>query len=156
MIGIKTDASPPDNKAVDNKLTGDILNPPAHVVLMPELSNPTEGAFGSLTNGTLSASEKRSKMPNVAFGMVCGIAAGYVCATIGRWVIFLVGVAMIGLQFFEVPKQLLINWGQFVDGAKSFLQRTTKFNQTATSLCRENQVFFGSFCGGFLIGLSFF
>lgn len=162
MIGDKTDISRPEKKTLDPRITGvsdrsdDVPIALSHVVRIQDMSNSTEFGIGSPANSTLSETEKRSKTMHVVVGTALGIAVGYICATIGRLVIFLVGVVMIGLQFFEVPKRFLLDWRQMVGGARSFLQRTTKFDQTAVNLCQENQVFFGSFCGGFLIGLSFF
>ncbi|KAL7058976.1 hypothetical protein AAHC03_013957 [Spirometra sp. Aus1] len=143
--------------------TDDVQTTPSHVVRIKDLSGST-GDVASSANGALSQLERRSNMPKVAFGSALGIVTGYICAKIGKSVIFLIGVVMIALQFFEVPQRLLVDGQQMMNGAWSFLKQTAKFDEPqsqriyekAASLFRENQIFFRSFFGGFLIGLSFF
>ncbi|BHF70603.1 FUN14 domain-containing protein 2 [Sparganum proliferum] len=166
MIGGRTDsllptADPRMTSASDR--TDDVLTTPSHVVRIKDLSGST-GEVASSPNGALSQIERRSNTPQIVLGSASGIATGYICAMIGKSIIFLIGIVMIALQFFEVPQRLLVDGRQMMNGAWSFLKQTAKFDEPtsqriyekAVSLFRENQIFFRSFFGGFLIGLSFF
>ncbi|KAL7053489.1 hypothetical protein AAHC03_027092 [Spirometra sp. Aus1] len=122
-----------------------------------------EDEVASFAKETLSGIEKRPKMQQIVIGAASGMATGYIFAKIGKSVAFLLGVSVIGLQFLGGPKRLSINWRQVEDDARSVLQQTKfdksqskRIHEKAVGLLRENQVFFGSFGGGFLIGMSFF
>uniref|UniRef100_A0A0X3PRN4 FUN14 domain-containing protein 2 n=1 Tax=Schistocephalus solidus TaxID=70667 RepID=A0A0X3PRN4_SCHSO len=118
---------------------------------MIENLSRAEDEVASFAKGTLSEIEKRPKMQQIVIGAASGIATGYIFAKIGKSIALLVGVSIIGLQFVGGPKRFSINWRQVENDARSILQQKSTLN-----LFRENQIFFGSFGGGFLVGMSFF
>uniref|UniRef100_A0A5K3F5C6 FUN14 domain-containing protein 1 n=1 Tax=Mesocestoides corti TaxID=53468 RepID=A0A5K3F5C6_MESCO len=86
---------------------------------------------------------------------------GYALAKIGKSAAFLLGVTAIGLQFVLSRKESAINWKKIEDEAREAFERASQQKQRSTlppklvTAFKQNQAFFGSFGGGFLIGISF-
>ncbi|KAL5961758.1 FUN14 domain-containing protein 1B [Taenia solium] len=105
--------------------------------------------------------EKKPIMQQILIGAASGIATGYVLAKVGKSVAFCVGVSAIGLQFVINHKRSTDDWKKIEDDARDLLEKVVpiakqnkSFPKKVFAMFKENQVFFGSFGGGFLVGMS--
>ncbi|VDN13050.1 unnamed protein product [Dibothriocephalus latus] len=116
-----------------------------------------EDEVASFAKGTLSEIEKRPRTQQIVIGAAAGMATGYVFAKIGKSIAFLLGVSVISLQFIAGPKKRsAVDWQQVEDDARAVLEKAKIVQKPTLDLIRDNTVFFGSFGGGFLVGMSFF
>uniref|UniRef100_A0A5K3F2A7 FUN14 domain-containing protein 1 n=1 Tax=Mesocestoides corti TaxID=53468 RepID=A0A5K3F2A7_MESCO len=115
----------------------------------------------SAAENALDKIEKRPFIQQVTIGAASGLVTGYALAKIGKSAAFLLGVTAIGLQFVLSRKESAINWKKIEDEAREAFERASQQKQRSTlppklvTAFKQNQAFFGSFGGGFLIGISF-
>nr|CDS32193.1 FUN14 domain containing protein 1 [Hymenolepis microstoma] len=106
--------------------------------------------------------EKKPIAQQILIGAASGLLTGYFLTKIGKSVAFCIGVTAIGAQFFVSQRKPKSDWKKVESDAREALNRVLPSNkqgyairQKVGALIKENQFFFGSFGGGFLIGVSF-
>ncbi|VUZ52136.1 unnamed protein product [Hymenolepis diminuta] len=114
------------------------------------------------TDEFLGKIEKKPIGQQILIGAASGLVTGYVLSKIGKSIAFCIGVTAVGAQFFMSRRRTKTDWKKVESDARKALQTvipTTKQDnailQKIIAVLKENQVFFGSFGGGFLIGVSF-
>ncbi|VDO12079.1 unnamed protein product [Rodentolepis nana] len=114
------------------------------------------------TDEVLGKIEKKPVAQQILIGAASGLLTGYVLSKIGKSVAFCIGVTAVGAQFFVNRRKSKTDWKQVESDAREALNRVLPTNkrdyairQKVGAILKENQIFFGSFGGGFLIGVSF-
>ncbi|KAM3181279.1 hypothetical protein ACTXT7_014668 [Hymenolepis weldensis] len=114
--------------------------------------------IAEVTDELLGKIEKKPIGQQILIGAASGLATGYVLSKIGKSVAFCIGVTAIGAQFFMSQRKTKTNWKKDARKALQTVIPTTKqdnaVRQKVVAILKENQVFFGSFGGGFLVGVS--